>query len=134
MVTGETIWAVLSVHQRRSIMALAAIMVLHSERYRHLVSVPRNQGLKPALWYREYCHTTPSGPSGTRMGERSLLHSRIILILWDSSGICIMSRFGYSKTGHLLKLLFPETWYTVVAKIILMACYLLIHLTLSINC
>lgn len=49
MVTRETIWAVLSVHQRRSIMALAAIMVLRSERYRHLVRVPRNQGLKPAL-------------------------------------------------------------------------------------
>ena len=50
MVTRETIWAVLSVHERRSLIALAAIMVLCSEKYRHLVNIPPNQ-----LRYREYC-------------------------------------------------------------------------------
>lgn len=137
MVTRETIWAVLGVHQRRSVMALAAIMVLHSERYRHLASVPWNQGLKPAL----VPGILPPPPgTGWNTGGR-----KIALTFWDNisyseivlvSGCHEMVHSDHSKTGFIRSsCLSPRDSADV--KIISTACINHVHLIyfiLSLNC
>lgn len=68
------------VHRGRSLAALAAIMVLRSERYCPLVSIPRNQPR-----YREHRHH-PRQP-GMRMVQRSSLALWVVHASLDIPGI-----------------------------------------------
>lgn len=72
-VARTTVWAVLRVRQGRSLMASAAIMVLCSERYRHLVHVPRNRTSTPGI-------SQPPPGSLRNANERE-----IVLAFWDDS-------------------------------------------------